>query len=85
MPASDEARSSVTTRSEQPGGLRIAQLVVGYDGSDGAVAAADFALWLAGQTECEVTVVHAGPTPETVPSADLLPSAAEQVVAYERE
>ena len=31
------------------------------------------------------TVVHAGPTPETAPSADLLPAAAEQVVAYERE
>lgn len=85
MPASDEARSPATTRSEQPGGLPIAQVVVGYDGSDGAAAAADFALWLAGRTGCEATVIHAGPTPETVPSADLLPSSAEQVVAYERE
>ena len=82
MAASDDARSSRPTQSEPD---RVAQLAVGYDGSDGANAAAAFGLWLAGKTGCQVTIVHAGPTPETAPSADLLPAAAEQVVAYERE
>ena len=59
--------------------------MVGYDGSDSANAAAAFGLWLAGKTGCEATVVHAGPTPETAPTADLLLAVAEQVVAYERE
>lgn len=85
MPASGNARSSAAVRSERPRDLRVARLLVGYDGSDGANAAAGFGLWLAGKTGCQATLVHAGPTPETVPSADLLPAAAEQVVAYERE
>ena len=68
-----------------PRGPRLARLVVGYDGSDGANAAAAFGLWLAGKSGCEATIVHAGPTPESAPSADLLPAAAEQIVAYERE
>ncbi|HET9739016.1 MAG TPA: universal stress protein [Solirubrobacteraceae bacterium] len=63
----------------------MARLVVGYDGSNCANAAAAFGLWLAGKVGCQAIVVNAGPTPETAPSADLLPAAAEQVVAYERE
>ena len=85
MPASDEARSSTATHSAQPRDSRVARLLVGYDGSDSANAAAAFGLWLAGKTECEATVVHAGPNPEAAPRADLLLPVAEQVVAYERE
>jgi nucleotide-binding universal stress UspA family protein len=64
---------------------RIARLVVAYDGSDSANAAAAFALWLAGKTGCETTMIHAGASPEAAASADLVPVATEQVVAYERE
>jgi nucleotide-binding universal stress UspA family protein len=64
---------------------RIARLVVAYDGSDSANAAAAFALWLAGKTGCEATIIHASPTPATVASADLVPVASDQVVAYELE
>jgi nucleotide-binding universal stress UspA family protein len=85
MPASEDVRSFTAIRAERPRGVRVARLLVGYDGSDGANAAAAFGLWLAGKTGCQATLVHAGPTPETAPSADLLPAAAEQVVAYERE
>ena len=81
MPPIDQ---TLPTRAP-PHGPRLARLVVGYDGSDGANSAAAFAVWLAGRSGCEATIVHAGPTPESVPSADLLPAAAEQVVAYERE
>jgi nucleotide-binding universal stress UspA family protein len=57
-------------------------VVVGYDGSDGANAAAAFGMWLAGKTGCETTLVHAGPAPEAAHSAELL---AEHVLAHERE
>lgn len=63
----------------------LGRLVVAYDGSDGADAAAAFGLWLAGKAGSAVTVVHASPAPEAAPSAGLLPGAAEQVVADERE
>ena len=85
MPASGAARSPTGSRTEPPRDRRPSRLLVGYDGSDGAAAAAAFGLWLAGKAGCQATLVHAGPTPETAPSADLLPAAAEQVVAYERE
>jgi len=65
-------------------GSRLSRLVVGYDGSDSANAAAAFGLWLAGKAGLDVTVVHAAPVPETAPSAALVAGAAEQVVAYER-
>ena len=64
---------------------RLSRLVVGYDGSDGANAAAAFALWLAGKAGCEATLVHAGPAPEAAPSADVMAAGADQAVAYERE
>jgi nucleotide-binding universal stress UspA family protein len=79
------ARTSAATRPQKASDSRLARLLVGYDGSDGANAAAGFGLWLAGKTGCEVALVHAGPAPEAAPSADLLPAAAEQAVAYERE
>ena len=83
MPASNDARSPIAT--EVAHSSRLARVLIGYDGSDCANAAAAFGLWLAGAVGCQATVVHAWPTPETAPSADLLPAAAEQVVAYERE
>ena len=82
MPTPDEPRSLTATGPERP---RVARLLVGYDGSDSANAATAYGLWLAGKVGAETTLVHAGPTPEMAPSADLLPAAAEQVVAYERE
>lgn len=82
MPASDDTRSPTATGPEAP---RLARLLVGYDGSDGANAAAGFALWLAGKTGCEATLVHVGPVLEAAPSAALLPGAAEHVVDYERD
>lgn len=85
MPPLDQAHPTPAPAADQPRGPRLARLVVGYDGSDGANAAAAFGLWLAGKSGCEATIVHAGPTPESVPSGDLLPAAAEQIVAYERE
>ena len=63
----------------------LERLVVAYDGSDGANAAAAFGLWLAGTAGSVVMIVHASPPPEAAPSAGLLPGAAEQVVADERE
>ena len=78
MPEFEEPRSS--TAPAPP-----ARIVVGYDASDSANAAAAFGLWLAGKLGCEATVIHAAPTPESVPRAEALPAAAEQVVAYERE
>jgi nucleotide-binding universal stress UspA family protein len=63
----------------------LQRLLVDYDGSDSANAAAGFGLWLASKAACALTVVHASPTPEAVPAAGLLPDAAEQVVADERD
>lgn len=85
MPPFDHALPTPAPAADRPRGRRLARLVVGYDGSDGANAAAAFGLWLAGKSGCEATIVHAGPAPESAPSADLLPAAAEQVVASERE
>jgi nucleotide-binding universal stress UspA family protein len=85
VPVSARDVADVATRSERQAESRLSRIVVGYDGSDSANAAAAFTLWLAGKAGCEATVVHASPTPETVASADLLTGAAEQVVAYERK
>ena len=60
MPASDEARSPISTGSERLQDLRVARLVVGYDGSNCANAAAAFGLWLAGKVGCQAIVVNAG-------------------------
>ena len=80
---SKPARSASAGASRGRAASRFARLLVGYDGSDSATAAAAFALGLAGAAHAELTLLHASPTPETAPSADLLPAAAEQVVAYE--
>lgn len=60
-------------------------MVVGYDLSEGANAAASFALWLTARMSLEVTFVHACPGIETMASADLVPAGAFEEVAYERD
>lgn len=85
MPAFDGESATHASASAARHGPRLSRLVVGHDGSDGANAAAAFGLWLAGKTGCHATGVHAGPTPDTASSAELLPAAAEQVAAGERE
>ncbi|HEU4974820.1 MAG TPA: universal stress protein [Baekduia sp.] len=61
----------------------IERVVVGYDASDGANAAAAFGLWLTAKAGVRTTIVHASPTPESAPSAGALPAAAMDVVADE--
>lgn len=63
----------------------IERMVVGYDLSEGANAAASFALWLTTRAPVEVTFVHACPGIEAVASADLVPAGAFEEVAYERD
>jgi nucleotide-binding universal stress UspA family protein len=53
-------RDSTTARS-LPDEAALRRLLVGVDGSDGAGAAASFAIWLAGTAGAEVTLVHVCP------------------------
>jgi nucleotide-binding universal stress UspA family protein len=73
---------SVSDHTQRPKSLR---LVVGYDGSDEANAAAAFAIWLAGKAGAEATLVHATPRLEAAVPAELLPDSADQAVAYDIE
>jgi len=82
--AEDELASPAEQRISVPR-PPFRHLIVGYDGSDGANAAAAFALWLAGHVRAKVTAVHASPTPKNAASSDLLAGAAAQVVAQERD
>ncbi len=66
-----------------PAPIGLARLVVGYDGSAGADAAAAFALSLAGSAGCDVTLVHVVPGGEAAASADPGPGVAEQA-AWQR-
>ena len=61
----------------------MSRLLVGYDGSDAAHAAAAFGLWLAAKADCRTTLVHVAPDVEAVATAQMLPAFAEQSVANE--
>lgn len=63
----------------------FSRLMVGYDGSDAANAAAGFALGLAAGTGAPVSIVHVCAAPEAAGSADVLMDAVEQVAEYEHE
>ena len=54
MPASDDARLPIATESARPRSSRLARVLIGYDGSDCADAAAAFGLWLAGLAALKV-------------------------------
>jgi nucleotide-binding universal stress UspA family protein len=79
------ALSPVPAHSEPPSRTRLDPLVVGYDGSDGANAAAAFALWLTGKTGCRTTLLHVGPAPDAAGSPALAAAAGEYVVEYADE
>lgn len=79
--ATDQALRS----QANPHARLLSRVVVAFDGSDSANAAVAFGLWLAGKAGSATTILHASPTPEDVPTADLLPLAAEQVVDYEAD
>lgn len=66
-----------------PRNALLARLLVGYDGSDSANAAAGFALELAAKAGAELTFVHACPDLAAAPSAALWTDVAEQAIAEE--
>jgi len=63
----------------------LSRLVVGYDGSSSADAAAAFALWLTRKARCATTLVHVTVSPSAAPSADVLLAAADQIAADRKE
>ena len=63
----------------------LSRLLVGYDGSAGADAAAAFGLWLAATAGCRTTLAHVVPSRDAGTSPELLPALADQTVAYEAE
>lgn len=63
----------------------LSWLLVAYDGSDGADAAAAFGLWLAAKAGCRMTLAHVVPSRDAGASADLLPAGADQALAYQAE
>lgn len=64
---------------------RLGHVLVAYDGTDGADAAASFALWLAGKGAGRVTLVHACPAIESAPTADVARVSGECRLAYDLE
>jgi nucleotide-binding universal stress UspA family protein len=63
----------------------LSRLLVGYDGSDGANAAAAFGLWLAATAGCRTTLAHVIPEADALSSADLMAAFAERTVSEELE
>lgn len=71
--------STPTPHGDRPPALH--RLLVGYDGSDAAAAASAFALWLAGKTGAQASLVHVSPDlahAAHTASAEALMAAAEQ-------
>ena len=63
-PRPDHAQASLA--ADQPA---LRRLLVGYDGSDCAAAASAFALWLAGKTHAQATLMHVCPELSAAPHA----------------
>lgn len=83
MPGHHDPAHPAAATPRPPASPLLARLLVGYDGSDSANAAAGFALEVAGKAGAELTFVHACPAPEGAPSAALAADVAERVAADE--
>ena len=84
MTAAEHAHSSPTP-DVAPAAPALSQLLVGYDGSDSANAAAAFGLWLASKAGCRTTLAHVTQSGDSGASAELLPAVADSMVAYKAE